>query len=621
MYKYILSIILLLTISFSAAGKSVCSESNIISGFESDLFYRDSSTLIGEIKKSPLNTIATTIAWSVVQKTEEGIDISPYTSKLDALVKAGYCLILLIDTSGRVLRNDLAVKHVKDLDTIPRTSRPDWIDSTIKNSLARDFFDGASQSLEFNNHQASDAVVSFYSKLIPILSKRYGKSIVAFSPCVTSECEVKYTQNGFRWESYSTHAKAAYKTYLRENKLMNGDMPVMSYPNQLKNGNPKYEPMYPSLQAFREDSLAKFVCSLTDIIKKNGMRSVGYFGQPFSFVDGIYATGVIEKTPNCFDIAAIDYNFYNGYGVEFKPDIPNFIVKYAIALGYEKVLVGLYMERFRNNTTGQVSEQGYDLLKRSFENVVLTPDVAGVEVGNLTGREFERIHYIRSSLSKYREFPRLDPRKPIVGLYASIQNSYLWQGEWSNDRQIIQDNLVANYVELVKAGYSVQILTDRDFLTKSSKLNNSRVIVLPHLTAMPDQARSALINYMKTGGKILADIRVDEYSTDGAVRQDNALRQQLGLTFVSAFQDSSTFQRESEVVVLTKQRQYVNGFLLAPRPGTFVKYRKVGGKGEGLILQGPQSTVFGFMPLLMDGPSAAWARGEYFSELDRLLKK
>lgn len=397
-------------------------------------------------------------------------------------------------------------------------------------------------------------------------------------------------------------------------------MPVMSYPNQLKNGNPKHEPMYPFMQAFREDSLANFVCGLADVIKKNGARSVGYFGQPFSFVDGIYATGVIEKTSACFDIAAIDYNFYNGYGVEYKPDIPNFIINYATALGYKQVLVGLYMERFRNHATGQVAEQGYDLLKRALQNVVLTPNVIGVEVGNLTGREFDRLGYIRTRLSKPRAALSPKAGKPVVGLYASIQNSYLWQGEWSNDRQIIQDNLIANYVELVKAGYLVQILTDRDFLSPSPNLKNARVIVLPHLTTMPERARNALIEYIKGGGKVLADMRIDEYRTDGAPQQNTALRQQLGITQTGTFQDNTAFQQGSDVVTFTKQRQYLNGFLLAPSAGFSSKFRKVGGKGEGLILQGPHSTVFGFLPLLMERPAAGWAQAQYFAELNRLLK-
>lgn len=606
---------------WAAPAKAKCTQSNVFSGFESDLFYRDPKGLLNELSKTPLNTIATTVAWSVVEKIPGDIDPSPYFPQLDALTKSGYCLILLIDTSGRLMRHDIAARHVKDLKTIPERSRPSWISTATPHLFARDFFDGPSESLEFNHPEVVKRITQLYAAVLPALAKRYGKHIVAMSPCVTTECEIKYTQNGFKWESYSQTAQDAFTAYLRHHNLPAGRMPVMSYPNQLKNGNPKIEPMYPAMQAFREDSLSEFVCGLTAIIRQHKLKSIAYFGQPFSFVDGIYATGVIEKTADCFDIAAIDYNFYNGYGVEFKPDIPNFIVSYASALGYKQVLVGLYMERFRNPANGQVSEQGYDLLKQSFQQVALTPSVAGVEVGNLTGREFERLDYIRTSLAKPRASPPPKAAKPIVGLYASIQNSYLWQGEWSNDRQIIQDNLIANHVALVKAGHAVQILTDRDFLTKSSKLKSSKVIVLPHLTAMPDQARQALIEHVKAGGKVLADMRIDEYRTDGAPRRDDALRQQLGVTLVGAFQNSVPFQHENEVVAFTRQRQYVNGFLLAPSSGFACKYRKVGGKGEGLILQGPHSTVFGFMPLLMEGPSAAWAQAQYVAELDRLLKQ
>lgn len=617
--KAIVCILLAFLISLPAFGKESCHQSNVISGFEADLFYRNPAEIINEIKNSSLNTIATTIAWSVVQKTDSIVDISPYTPQLDALTKAGYCLILLIDTSGRLLRNDIATRHVKNLNTLPKTSQPDWINSAIPNAFSRDFFDGLSQSMDFNNPAVVSATSNLYTLLIPELTKRYKKNIVAFSTCVTSECEIKYTQNGFKWESYSAASKNAYENYLKTNNLPAGPMPIMSYPNQLKNGNPKPEPMYPSMQAFREDSLAKFVCGLTEIVKKSKMKSIGYFGQPFSFVDGIYATGTIEKTSECFDIAAVDYNFYNGYGVEFKPDIPNFIARYASSLGFKKILVGLYMERFRNTTTGVVSEEGYRHLKESIRKISLQPDIAGFEVGNLTGSEFKRLEYLTPLLKQARRKQAFNDHKPTIGLYASMQNSYLWQGEWSNERQVLQDNLVKNFIDLINEGFDVRIISDKDFTANKSNIELPTLIVLPHLTTMPSTARAALITHIKNGGKLLIDMRLDEYLTDGHPQQDSTLRNLIGLTQVRAFSKEMRFKDNDKEITLPAQRQYIGGFLLAPTPGFVVRNPLIGGRGEGLLLQGKNTSVFGFMPLLQEGSAANWAKNLYFSEIHRLL--
>jgi hypothetical protein len=63
----------------------------------------------------------------------------------------------------------------------------------------------------------------------------------------------------------------------------------------------------------------------------------------------------------------------------------------------------------------------------------------------------------------------------------------------------------------------------------------------------------------------------------------------------------------------------VNGFLLAPLKGYRIAYPSRSGKGEGLILRGKNTVVFGFLPLLVEGKQRPWARDQFKSEVLRLI--
>lgn len=616
-------LLLITCLSLLGAGASAgqCQEGPIISGFESDVFYHDPSTLAVGFDGSGINTVATTIAWSVVEVQPGHIDSSPYLPALDALVARGHCLILLLDTAGRAMHSDIARKYVADLSRIPESSRPGWLAEQVAELHAVDFYGGVSRSLEFENLAAREFAMRFYRGVIPALVARYGDRIIGFATCVTSECEIKYSQNGFRWESYSPRAQAAFKAYQQSQGVTPQEMPVMDFPNQLAGGRPREVVSYPVMQAFREDSLRRHVCALSDVIGEFGQRRIGYFGQPFAFPDGIYATGVIEKVVDCFDLAVIDYNFYNGYAVEMRPDIPAFITDYALALGYREVMVGLYAERFRDPTNGTVDPRAYQVITDALAQISPSARILGAEVGNLTGKEFAQLPGIDKLVEGItRDTLPASPDVPRVALYASIANSYLWQGEWSNGRQIIQDNLLASYRALrVQTGLDLAILADRHLVGDADALGGVDVLVLPHLTTMPPRAREAIRAYMEGGGRVLADMQLDAFLPTGAIQEDDALRRQLGIAAQQAFGTVMGFRNGAQLLAFPRQRQYVGGFLLAPLPGFAVAYPALKGKGEGLVLQGPSSTVFGYLPLLVEGRFAGWARDTFVAELRRLL--
>lgn len=378
----------------SAAAGTLCHSQPIISSFVSDVFYQDSEKLVSSFRGTSFNTVATTLAWSVIEKQHRHVDLSMYYPQLDALTQAGYCLIVLIDTSGRAMRSDVAKILVKDITTIPLTSQPEWIGAFAPRAKAIDFFGTPSGTLDFEDAESFSLVKELYAAVLPELHHRYGSSIVAVSPCITSECEVKYSQVGFRWQSYGPLSQKAFRHQLVKWGIKPEDMPMMNYGNHLAAGNPRIQPLYPHMQTFRENSLRNYVCQLTKIIRSESLKSIGYFGETFTLGDGIFATGVIEKTAGCFDIAAIDYNFYNGHGVEFKPEIPAFMADYALSLGYSQVLVGLYMERFRDINTLKIDPRGYEILHKSLEHIHPDTRITGIEIGNLTGKEFTKLGYV-----------------------------------------------------------------------------------------------------------------------------------------------------------------------------------------------------------------------------------
>lgn len=604
------------TASASAVEKS-CQDRPIISGFISDVYYQAPKSLEKSLKGTPFNTLATTLAWSVVETKKGHIDISMYYPQFDALTKRGFCLILLIDTSGRSMRSDVAKMLVKDIDTIPHDSQPSWLTQVDPIARSIDFFGNPATTLDFEDSTSLNLVRRLYRTVLPELRKRYGKSIVAIAPCVTSECEVKYSQAGFRWQSYGPLSQKAFRGYLERIGMKPIDMPMMNYGNHLSDGNPRPQPLYPEMQSFRENSLRDYVCDLTSIIRDNGLKSIGYFGQTFAFSDGIYATGVIEKTSQCFDIAAIDYNFYNGYGIETKPDIPAFLANYALTLGYKKVLVGLYMERFRDPRTFQVDPRGYDVLRASLDRIRPNPGIAGIEIGNLTGDEFKPLGYVSGLVSKISKASPSSAQRKRVAIYACITNSYLWEGEWSNNRQVMQDDLLATY-DAIKSfpGIQVDILTDAQMREQPWSLQQYSVIVLPHVSTMPSYARAALIRYASLGGKLMSDMRADDYRPDGSIQTDGTLRTSLGIGATQSFSDDMSFRNG---VTLQKQAQYVTGILLAPSSGFDVEFPRISGRGEGLIVRGSNTTTFGFLPLLVQGKSSKWARDQFESEVLRLV--
>lgn len=615
--KVHLGITLLLVFFLNSSHASEKCHSRVISGFDADMFFQEPAKIVESFQKSPFNTIATTIAWSVVEAKKGEINLNPYYPRFDALTKAGYCLIIILDTSGRSMRSDVTKIQTKDRNSIPRLSIPEWIDEYAPRSNSVDFFGGSSPTLDFEDHVSLRLVIDLYKSVLPQLRQRYGKKIVGVAPCITNECEIKYTQFGFKWQSYSQKSQQSFKNYLINKGLPPANMPMMSYGNHLENGNPRPQPLYPILQEFREKSLRNYACLLAQEIRRTGLQSIGYFGQTFSFADGIYATGVIEQAVECFDIAAIDYNFYNGYDVEFKPEIPQFLAEYALTLGYKKVMIGLYMERFRDPVTLKIDPRGYQILKSSLQKISGNSRILGLEIGNLTGDEYKNIPYL-NQISKAIQTKNSNQKSKQAAIYTSITNSYLWQGDWSNQRQVIQDNILATYNALhAMKDFRTYILTDSHARKHPESLSSYDLIILPHATTMPADVREAIINYLQLGGKMLVDMRIDEYKPDGSQQTDSRLRNLLGIGASQAFDRISL----NSGIELNKQPQYITGFTLAPISGFKIDEPKLGGKGEGLVLQGKKTSTFGFMPLLVEGNASHWAKQKFESEVRRLISQ
>ncbi|MFM0190293.1 beta-galactosidase trimerization domain-containing protein, partial [Paraburkholderia nemoris] len=265
--------------------------------------------------------------------------------------------------------------------------------------------------------------------------------------------------------------------------------------------------------------------------------------------------------------------------------------------------------------TSVVDPTAYKVLRESFARIRPDARIVGTEIGNLTQDEFRNVIGTDSQVRAITQPNPAPPRAKHVAIYASMANSYLWEGEWSNGRQIMQDDLLATYSYLRSmSGITVDIVTDESI--RESGLSGYALVVLPHVSAMPDSARKAIVKYEEGGGKVMADMRPDEYRPDGSIQSDMALRNVLG---IGAAQAVSGDINLSGNLVIDRQTQYVNGFLMAPLKGYRIAYPSRSGNGGGLILRGKNTVVFGFLPLLVEGKQRLWARDRFKSEVLRLI--
>lgn len=587
----------------------------VLSKFAPDLDTEDVPGLLASLKGSPINVVSTTLAWRIVEPEEGRVDLAPYLPALDALAAEGYCLIVFLDSSGRGLIN-----RQREVTRTP--AYPGWLVDRVPQALAKDFFGGPAPQLDYFEPKHARALHRFYERTLRALRERYPDRILGVAPGIMGELEIKYYQGGFRWLSYTDAAQARFDAWRKAQGKPAAKMPVLAYGNPLSGGLPRVEPLMPDLMAFREQGVRDYACELTDLIRRAGFWAVGYFAQPLAFHDGIYATGVIERCAECFDAISIDYNFYNGYFTERRPELPAMLVDFALGLGYRNLIGGLYVERYRDPASGALDESILPVVKESIEALPRDRRILGLDIGGLLPREYPLLAKHGLTLS-----PAATPagagqgKRFKVGVLAARTNFLVWHGEWSNDRQLLVDALAGAWSALRELpDVEPHLLAESTILKDPSVLRGLDAVVLPHVTAVDDRVRAALVEYWKGGGRLVQDLRFDSFDAAGTPRKGE-LDPVFGIGGIEwEHRDLAGCYLGREVLLPRQAKKYLSFSRYAPREGHAIALEDRDHPGTGLVLRGPRTLAFGYLaqiPEDVERPET-W-RAIFGAEIRRLL--
>lgn len=575
-----------------------------------DIFTYDSERLeqlITLLKSAGVNTVTLPIAWSIIEPKPEQYEFARYSDILDRLTRQGFKLILILDSSRRKLVS-------QDNQLTGEIAAPDWIFQRYPDAVAIDFFGAPGfgnqddqqnfeypYDLDYQDLQHLDALERFYKNAIGFFQQRYGNNILAFVPGITHELEIKYGQHGYRWQSYSEKAQNGFSNLLQMQGKPTKAMPVIDYSNNLANGRPTLEPQFPELMQYREKILKQYTCRLTDLIRQHDATAAGYFGQSLTSHDAIYALGIIEEVVDCFDKITVDYNYYSGWQVELNPYVIPLLVNYADNLGYPRVMAGLYLERLYE--AGNLNKQYLQAvthtleLLRSTDSPIVGP-IVGVEIGNVLFQDLGML----SRLPLPSAANSMNPRKYSrfkVGLVASKWTFYLWHGERSNERNIIQDALFASFRLLHQADdFAVSVLGERALITQD--LSRYDALIFPHQTTLSDAAMEAVHRYAKSGGYLVQDVRLNAFAATGELNS-NWENQLFGIAGLSWHNESQRFIYNNRRIILPKQsKMYFTYAAMSAAPGYRVAMPLFRQTEVGLMVRGPRTLAFGFLPQLVE---------------------
>ena len=519
-------------------------------GGTSEIIYENPERIISDLNKSGnYNSITLPIAWSIVESVESQYDFSAYENVLNAITNAGYNMIIVIDTGGRpILKNNVIV----DTSTIP-----DWLFTKYPTACSQDFEGNKTNSLDYFAGDATEAIKKFYKETIDWVGNNYGDYVEGFAPGIMSEFEIKYPQTGFRWESYSEKAQNAYRAYLKEkyinvdnvNAMLGTDisdfseitMPVVNYNNSIVSVNTEENGLYTELMEFRENQIVRFTKQFTDIIKNEGWESIGYFGQCMFPIDAIYCTGVILKCVDLFDIAVIDYNFYDGYKEVYDSDWPPFLTNMVANLGYKKVYTGIYFER--------ISLDGrQEFVSELNRKITIDGHSSGLEIGSLTNNTSEKVDF---SIPK-----EVKKEKSKVAIYTSEWNYYKTHGESEAYLNYLSDSTIKLFSVLqYELGIPVEVITDTNVL--QGQLKEFEILFLPCQMYVSDSVVKEIETYALNGGNIIQDFRYNEYDNYGNAKNEHN-NELFGIGAVSAKSEKTKIRYMKEKVKLPIEVTYEN---------------------------------------------------------------
>lgn len=565
--------------------------------------------LPSQLKSSGFSHATFYLNWSDIEGREGVYDFESYHGDIDKIVESGLSLIFVLDMGGRPYKNRNG-QLVPNVSTVPQ-----WIAAERPDMAMRNFSGDLSWQPDFTDEEFREYAKKFISKTIQHFSGRYPEKILGYAIGLQEEHEIKYGQMGYQWRDYKESTENAfYKKY-------NNRQPIINYNNNIAAGAPKSEPLLHAQKEFREDRLVEATCAYAKVIQNNGAEAIGYFAETFTSHDAIYGTGVVEKLQKCIDIAVIDFNFYDGYRLISDPDILPALADYMGSLGYKKIMVGAYGERWEAE---KKTPKLVPLIQRSIEQSLLQSQVIGYEIGGfehqtggkvLASLELNKINQIAASI-KAKSQKRLR-----IGILGSTSNFHVWHGERSAGRNIHHDALFAAYKILSsQPDMEVHLIGEKNLLNDDSLIKSLDAILIPHQAALAHNIKFKLTSFWKNGGVLIQDMRLGEFDENGKPTFD-WMHEVFGIGSIKWKTRGGLFLIDGTVYRLKPSKQlYASHASLTPRPGYQLLATEILQPGQGLVLRGERTLAFGFLPQLMEGEAGDVWRNLFVREISSLIR-
>lgn len=559
--------------------------------------------LPNELKAQGFSHATIYLNWSDIESRKGQYEFAQYHHHLDAIVNGGLSLLLVIDMGGRPYKDETG-QLVPHMSTVPQ-----WITTAHPDMAMRNFSGDPSWQPDFTDASIRKYADPFIAQTVDHFSKRYPGKVLGYAIGLQEEHEIKYGQMGYQWRDYKESTQNAFV-----NKY-NAKQPVINYNNNIAAGVPKAEPLLHAHKEFREARLQEATCAYANVIRSKGAEAIGYFAETFTSHDAIYATGIVEKLSKCIDIAVIDFNFYDGYALVPDSDVLPTLANYMGSLGYKKVMVGAYAERWE---AAKKTPELIPVIQRSVAQSLSQAHVMGYEIGGfehqpgggpLASLELKKLQANAANKPGNAATTSAIPRVKI-GILGSTTNFHVWHGEKSAGRNTHRDALFASYKILSsEPGMQVHVIGEKNLLADDPIIQKLDAILVPHQAAMPQSIKTKLTAYWKNGGTLIQDMRLGEFDENGKPTFD-WMHEMFGIANIEWKKNGGIFLIDGKVYRLKpSKRMYTSYASITPRPGYQLLATELLQRNQGIMVRGERTLAFGFMPQLVeDSTQDAWKK-------------
>ena len=555
-----------------------------------------------ELKAQGFSHATFYLNWSDIETSKGQYEFAHYHRHLDAIVNSGLSLLLVIDMGGRTFKDDPS-QLMHNMSSLPL-----WIITGHPETAMRDFSGEPTWQPDFTDASIRKYAEPFIAQTVDHFSKRYPGKVLGYAIGLQEEHEIKYGQTNYQWRDYKDSTQAAFA------KKYNAKQPIINYNTHIAAGVPKAEPLLHAHKEFRETRLQEATCAYANVIRSKGAEAIGYFAETFTSHDAIYATGVVEKLAPCIDIAVIDFNFYDGYGLVADPDVLPTLANYLGSLGYKKVMVGAYGERWE---AAKKTPELIPVIQQAVAQSLAQPHVMGYEIGGfhhqagggpLAGLQLNKLH---ARIAKPGPAVTAGTERRVrIGILGSTTNFHVWHGEKSAGRNTHRDALFASYKILSsEPGMQVHVIGEKNLLADDPIIGQLDAILVPHQVAMPQGIKTKLTAYWKNGGALIQDMRLGEFDENGKPTFD-WMHEVFGIANVEWKKNGGIFLIDGKVYRLKPSKHLYAGYAsITPRTGYQVLATELLQREQGILVKGERTLTFGFMPqLVADSTQDAWKK-------------